>query len=77
LYDPYYYDCRILPPAAKQAISTSQVIPENIKNWLNSQDKSQHIGDFRRMVSIQDAMRGENFSSTFPQLYKFLEEYHA
>jgi MoaA/NifB/PqqE/SkfB family radical SAM enzyme len=77
LYDPYYYDCRILPPAAKQAISTSQVIPENIKNWLNSQDKSHHIDDFRRMVSMQDAMRGENFSSTFPQLHKFLEEYHA
>lgn len=77
LYDPYYYDCRILPLEAKQKICASTVIPQNIKNWLTSEDKSQHINDFRRVVSMQDAMRGENFSSTFPQLHKFLEEYNA
>jgi len=77
LHDPYYYDCRILPMAAKQEICQSSVIPQNIKNWLNSDDKSQYIDEFRRVISSQDAMRGENFSSTFPQLHKFLEEYHA
>ncbi len=77
LYDPYYYDSRMLPSAAKQHIGRSNIVPENIKNWLMSADMSQHIPKFREIVSMQDAMRNENFATVFPTLHNFLEEYYA
>lgn len=77
LYDPHYYDCRILPTQAKQQICQSTVLPDNIKQWLMSEDKSHLIPQFKAMVLMQDAMRGENFATVFPQLHNFLEEYYA
>ena len=77
LYDPDYYDCRILPARAKAEICRSTVLPDSIKQWLMSEDMSQLIPQFRAMVLMQDAMRGENFATVFPQLHNFLEEYHA
>ncbi len=77
LYDPVYYDCRILPTAAKQAVCASSAIPGNIKQWLMSKDMSDLIPQFRAMTTAQDSMRDQNFATVFPQLHNFLEEYHA
>ena len=77
LYHPNYYDARILPMSAKQIICQAPALPKSIKSWLLEKDMSEHLTDFVKITKMQDTMRKQDFTQTFPTLYNLIKDHYA
>jgi MoaA/NifB/PqqE/SkfB family radical SAM enzyme len=74
---PAYYDARILPADAKQKICQDTALPKSIKSWLVEKDMSEHLTNFVKITKMQDTMRKQDFTQTFPTLYNLIKDHYA
>ena len=86
VHGPTYMNCKVLPKNIKEVIvkkyddwynsfsepwyGLNQIYA--VKDFMMSEDKSKHFGEFKKYIQKMDDIRGTKFDKTFPELYKLI-----
>ena len=76
---PNVYNIKVLPSHIKDKLAEklSSFSLENVVQYMNSEDLSQEFPDTIDLINKLDQQRGQDFSATFPEFTKFLEDSYA